>query len=220
MALALFFVLCYNISMICLNCGKEIELKNKKAKSYCSECASIRLTEYHRNYRKTRNINSKEERIEKFDNLFKRINETDPIKLSYIAGLFDGEGSVSIIKTKPAKEGQSFQYALHVTISNQDTDVLYFVKDTLTLGGVHNCRGYNYKWISSNRGAAIFLKCLAPYLHIKKDRALIGVEFQSLVTKDFHGLKCGLSKEQLDKREQLRQQVLGLNHPNISKLCT
>ncbi len=197
----------------CLNCGQEI-LEGSKPRiiKYCVTCAPIVAREYIRNYQKTKDEAKRIKRLAKFEQLYNEAMKLPPTTLAYIAGLFDGEGSVCIIKTKPAKRHSAPMYSLRVDISNQDTNALYFVKNTFNVGGVNQSRGYDYKWNTANRSAAIFLKVLLPYLIIKKDKAILGIGFQETINKEYHGYLNRLSQSQIDEREKLRQRMLTLNH--------
>ncbi len=199
--------------MKCCNCNQEIPLGSKpRIVKYCVTCAPLVAKEYIRKYQKTRDEAARAKRLASFESLSNQINQLPATALAYIAGLFDGEGSVSIIKTKPDKDGSAPLYSLHITISNNCTEVLRFVKDTLQIGAVCLSRGNNYTWHASNRGAAIVLKCLSPYLHIKHRQAVTGVTFQLTINGEYHGYLNRLSKQQIEEREQFRQTMLGLNH--------
>lgn len=91
--------------------------------------------------------------------------------LNYIAGLFDGEGSIVITKRK-----ESGKIRIQTSITNTDIDVLNFVKEIIKLGVI----GKNidtranfpvHRWITSDGHSYMFLKIILPYIKIKKNNA-------------------------------------------------
>lgn len=102
-------------------------------------------------------------------------------RLSYLAGFFDGEGCVTIIKGK--NHLGNVQYSLRVIVSNTNEYVLHLYK--LSFGGRIQKRKYKkpgwrdcYAWELSSTRAYDFLKCMYPYLILKKAQADLGFEFQ------------------------------------------
>ena len=105
------------------------------------------------------------------------------VERSYIAGLFDGEGCVSIYRAgKPY--GNNYRYELLVFISNnyrEPIDWLYKV-----FGGCIKTRyanieknwRTNYIWRLNSNQAASFLKIIEPYLRIKHEQAKLAINFQ------------------------------------------
>jgi hypothetical protein len=126
----------------------------------------------------------------------------------YLAGLFDGEGSVSIISG-----------CLRITITNRNADVLRWIQGVY--GGGLNSRpdGWRPGWRENHcltittRKAARFLADVLPFLRIKKAQAEIGLLVQSS-TK--WGGRADRS-EWFQKREMLRQELLRLNGKNVPK---
>ncbi len=120
------------------------------------------------------------------------MNDTD---LAYIAGFFDGEGSIFISKSKK-------QYFLTVSISNTNLPVLESIR---AMGG-------NISKSPDNREnhsqlfrlrlycneAKKFLEKILPYLRIKKEQAKLAIEFQS---------KMELGKLTIPKEEQEKYRI-------------
>lgn len=128
----------------------------------------------------------------------------------YIAGFFDGEGSVSIATnhTKTSRKN----YYLKVQIANTFKDLLDQIKD--------NYGGYiwevkkktshhkqSYVWVVVSRQAERFLTDILPHLLIKKPQALLGLEFQKRLTTGGGKLK----KEEKDFRINTRNSMIELN---------
>jgi hypothetical protein len=111
------------------------------------------------------------------------ISEVDK---AYAAGFFDGEGYVTI-----TKQSRGDTYYLRVGISNTCREPLEYIQG-LWYGSLfdHAGRydGYNgrharlaaYKWYAHGPKAAAFLLDLLPYLRVKNEQALLGLEFQDL----------------------------------------
>jgi hypothetical protein len=150
------------------------------------------------------------------------------IAFAYCAGLIDGEGCISIGKNyeikhnnlgnnqyekgkKARKDTWNPNYKLSIIVVQKDriiTDWLYG-----NFGGslsvVKRKQGYTpgsefHRWVLSSNKALELLKDIKPYLILKRDQALIGIELQKLV-----GVSMGrwLTKETLDKREKLYQKL-------------
>jgi hypothetical protein len=97
---------------------------------------------------------------------------------TYIAGLFDGEGFVGIVKNKKGR-----QLFLAIEIGNCNLAVLQFIQK---IAGGRLTNGYMGKEakhpyfrlrFSTNNGKN-FLKQIYPYLISKKEQARMAIEFQ------------------------------------------
>lgn len=91
-------------------------------------------------------------------------------KISYIAGIFDGEGSVFLTKRKSGK------IRINVSITNTNLNVLKYVKQNIGLGrilkSIDSRANYPiYMWRTSDGYAYKFLKIVYPYLIIKKSKS-------------------------------------------------
>ena len=102
------------------------------------------------------------------------------MSLEYIAGFFDGEGSIGIY---PNGRG-----AFHLRIQLVQNSKAQEVKDLFSelnnkFGGAvneHTSSNGNkfYNWQLSSARASSFLKCIIPYLRIKREQALVATEWQ------------------------------------------
>lgn len=105
---------------------------------------------------------------------------------AYMAGLFDGEGMVAVRKrVDESTSGKKCYYTLRTQISNTNPDPLDMIYD-IWGGGINkriDIRGGNrrpiYDWILTSSKAADFLTAVLPYLIIKKNEAILAIEFQS-----------------------------------------
>ncbi|MHA1627255.1 MAG: LAGLIDADG family homing endonuclease [Candidatus Asgardarchaeia archaeon] len=101
--------------------------------------------------------------------------------VAYIAGFFDGEGSIFISKSKK-------QYFLTVSISNTNLHVLEEVQKII---GGNISKSPDNRENSSElfklrlycNEAKKFLEKILPYLKIKKEQAKLAIEFQSKMEK-------------------------------------
>ena len=103
------------------------------------------------------------------------VNEIDK---AYIAGLFDGEGSVSYyqrkIKRKSEKKAYNF-WIIRCEISMTDKDVIEWLHETLGFGSFHERKAHKswlgkktqWRWCCGYRDALQFAKLIWPHAQIK-----------------------------------------------------
>lgn len=139
----------------------------------------------------------------------------DIATLAYLAGLFDGEGSIVICCSSGKKNRIASSYWLQVGITNTDRELIDWLYDTFGGHISDNSHSPSYKrqrpcwaWRVTTREAGRFLKSIYPYLRIKKNQAEIAIEFQEHMSS-FAGNKA-LSKETLEMREGYRSQLRAL----------
>jgi intein/homing endonuclease len=108
------------------------------------------------------------------------MNELPETMKSYLAGFFDGEGCISVSKFQ-GKNNRTPVYQLQVVIA-QKVDVLAELCEIAGVGTVHIKRdksGVDYlQWRMSPREGVEFLKAVLPYLRVKKEEAILAIEFQ------------------------------------------
>lgn len=139
------------------------------------------------------------------------MNELSEITKAYIAGFFDGEGCISILKTKANGRNRSPRYTL-VAVMVQKSDIpMGELYEEIGLGSIHMQRSnrtdnsYLYHWQISSQGAATFLKCILPYLRSKKREAEIAIEFQATQKQGGNNGRHRLPPEVLEQREHYYQ---------------
>ncbi|MBC8388254.1 MAG: hypothetical protein H8E13_09450 [Actinobacteria bacterium] len=158
------------------------------------------------------------------------------IALAYCAGLIDGEGCISIGKRyeikhnnlgnnqfkkgkKARKDTWSPNYSLFVIVVQKDkciTDWLYG-----NFGGsLDKAKGSGFstqtkyhRWVLRSNDALKLLKRIKPYLILKKDQALIGIELQKHL-KGSMGKR--LTEEKIQKREKLYQQLKAIKRNAVA----
>ena len=109
-------------------------------------------------------------------------------ELAYIASLFDGEGTVTISEYNASRYGGCQRRILMVMLSSTDRSIIDYLlslfNGSLTITKAHNNHKEIYRWTLSSRMAADFLSGILPYLRIKREHAIIGLEWQATVRQD------------------------------------
>jgi hypothetical protein len=139
-------------------------------------------------------------------------------QLGYIAGVIDGEGSISIIK---ASGKYHFSYQLRLIVTNTDYRMLKWLKDTIGYGNVAERKRkitqpnwspvYIYSVTATK--AKNLLVTIYPYLVIKREQADIAIEFTKTVLpqkNNIYGCK-GMKPDILLKRQEFKSRINFLN---------
>ena len=104
-------------------------------------------------------------------------------ELAYIAGIFDGEGTVTInVYNANRPYGIIKVRYLQVSLSSTDRDTINYLKDTFG-GSVFTTKAIGNRkeirrWLIVSRTATDFLARVLPYLRVKKEHAILGIDFQ------------------------------------------
>lgn len=136
----------------------------------------------------------------------------------YLAGILDGEGSITIGKRHPLRN-RSPQHGLSIQISNTSEEVIKWLH--CRLGGciseLHSeKRGYRRCYTIQIAGnvACSLLKYLVDIMIIKKPQALLGIKFWE---KRKITIGVLLSEEELAFREYCRVKMSRLNKGGNAK---
>jgi hypothetical protein len=154
------------------------------------------------------------------------------IDIIYMAGLFDGEGCISIGK-RSTKNGNFLNLRLSLAMTVGEPIDLFFSR----FGGSKSLRKSRgsfyapvYFWEISALKAQVALETLLPYLRVKQKEALIALEFRKVlppignknilvqVWEDLFDIKDQLSKEKFKnnpERLQTRLQKDNLDRINM-----
>lgn len=135
-------------------------------------------------------------------------------ELAYIAGFFDGEGSITINENgKPSPRGKNPNHTLQVSIGNTDPRVLIWLHEEF--GGFLTYRKQVSprhrkvaQWGVRARLALPFLEAIRPFIRMKRDQVDVAIAFQK--TKKMHGAKL-VPIEQIEWREEQRVKIRELN---------
>jgi hypothetical protein len=123
------------------------------------------------------------------------------ITLSYMAGFFDGEGSISILKRK--KGDWNISYFLRVSVGQKDGETLGWIRDNFG-GNVYDVkRDGSFVWAISDSKAYEFIKLITPYLKYKKPQAELAISFQEDRMNIKRNRKVGLTENELHLREEM-----------------
>lgn len=124
------------------------------------------------------------------------------LDLSYLAGFFDGEGSINILTRK--RKNWNTEYQLTVAIGQKDGATLDWLKENYG-GNVYLVkRDGSFYWACSNRAAQNFLQQLLPYLKYKKPQAELALTYFNYVRT------IPISKRELERRESIRLGLIEL----------
>jgi len=139
------------------------------------------------------------------------------VEKAYIAGLFDGEGSVCIIRVKPSKNNGEVnpRYFLAIDIANTNLEILQWLKNIFG-GNIRHKSTINkpcYAWYSSKLRANEFLRSIFPYIKIKNKQIKLVfdyMEWANTLTNKLRGSKPW-SLEIMQKKEDFKSQLHLLN---------
>jgi LAGLIDADG-like domain len=141
----------------------------------------------------------------------KKLNDLSETVRAYIAGLFDGEGSIYI-----GLQANSRSIPLHfleISITNTDKGVLEWIKEkcggriTKKAQVKERYRKPIWAWKASSRQAASFLGCIKPYLRIKTEQADVAIMFQERVS---HLMLNRMNREESEWRELQRTKLIAI----------
>lgn len=133
--------------------------------------------------------------------------------LAYLAGIIDGEGTISIHKVK-IKKNWNYSYAVRINVGMTNYEVIKLFADTFGLNirqerprGVH--RQFMYRCgTSGNKNAIRIIKQLFPYLIVKRKNAEVAFEF----AKGFNSRKHSKKRKCVNCGEIKSIQGRGLCH--------
>lgn len=141
------------------------------------------------------------------------------IDIVYTAGLFDGEGNISIYRRNLRKHKKSPEYALSCVITNTNPYVIDWLVKTFG-GRVYKHQAVNrklrFQWKMRCKQGGDFLRLICPYLIIKHPQALLALEFRQHFTG--RGVKgISLPPDELEFRENARVKLMEMNRNGTSK---
>ena len=132
--------------------------------------------------------------------------------LSYIAGVFDSEGCVYIVRNKRAKTGK-VHYYLRIQITMANKKLLHWIKEIINIGFVTrtSCKknkehGYRelFVYVVEREYAKQFLQIVLPWLKEKYEQALVAIEYQENVC---HAYIRGMTKADILVREYYKEKL-------------
>jgi hypothetical protein len=144
------------------------------------------------------------------------LNNLTETEKAYLAGLIDGEGCITIIKSKPARKAKNPSYSLQVFINITDERVIRYCKEVTGVGSISfllvTKRKPTWKniwtWCLRKQDTYDFLVQILPYLIIKKRQAELAVEYAE---GDVSGINS-VTEEVLLRRDHYYQIIKDLKH--------
>jgi hypothetical protein len=144
---------------------------------------------------------------------------------AYIAGLFDGEGTIVIGVNKQNRKGSSHWIGL--SVANTDQGIINYLHKKM--GGSVSCNLRSplsikpvWRWGVTTRHALVVINLLLPYLRIKRNRALLAIKLYKRIDRYPRGRI--LSEFELSQRENIRSKIKKLNgrgvfvnHPDLKR---
>ena len=139
---------------------------------------------------------------------------TEPNK-AYIAGIIDGEGSISIVSNNTkGKKGLYPSTYIKISVGSSSKDLIDFL--VKLLGGCSykeknkQNRKRFWRWSLSSNQAANFIQIIVPYLIIKKHQANLAIEFYKVHKYALH-LNPKLTQPYRIKELEFKEQMRTLN---------
>lgn len=133
--------------------------------------------------------------------------------IAYAAGLFDGEGHITTLKSK-LSDRVNFTYSVTIGITNTHKQTVDYIKSIF--GGTVHCNVRSalsikpvWVWIATSRNAYTILKSMYPYLRIKKERASVAIKLQERINAWPNNKR--MNRRELAARERARVKIRALN---------
>lgn len=207
--------LCVSIDDKVIYQKKKLEFKELPSSKTCSRCNETKLSFYfHRKCTSPDGLRSAcKDCISELNNHKRHSKEVaplnlDPIMVGYLAGLIDGEGHISVIRSKRPKG--NFFYCGKIVIS-QANKKLIDLRDQLNIGSICfvDKRKINHKdlyvWSFSPNECRALLPEVMPYLFFKKQQAMLLIEYLELAKHTNN------SDEYRQKASTIHKELQGLN---------
>lgn len=137
----------------------------------------------------------------------------------YLAGFFDGEGSTQIRRLKQKTRRAQFGFVVSASIASTDQFPILGIRNQFG-GSICHTQPRNensksvYVWTIYGEKACNFLNSILPWLIIKRERAIMAIEFQSLMRKPKNAYPP-LSEQELDLRNVRYFEMRKLNKRGI-----
>ena len=133
--------------------------------------------------------------------------------IAYIAGLFDGEGSIQI--TNYIHKGNGSQcWEVRCSLAQKESYLPLLMQFHFGGSVQRRYKGHNTRhWKASGRDTYEFLKVVLPYLKVKRPQAELGIKFQERIweQKQKWG-RSGLPDEELAVRQAQRILMSKMKH--------
>ena len=140
----------------------------------------------------------------------------DKNEVAYIAGFFDGEGTINLQTHHRNNAAKTTTFHLKFRITNTNKEILDFIKFFFGVGKIYEMKRYSLKhkvaWSYELNGhdAAFAIKILLPYLVVKKEQAKLALKFAATLGPRYAAKK--LDVEVVEFRLGIGNRISELNH--------
>ena len=135
--------------------------------------------------------------------------------LQYLAGFFDGEGSIGINASPRKDKSQKLYCSLRINVANVHPDVIneLYLRfggsiDIVNVGKTN--RRQAYRWMIACKKAASFLEAIYPYLVVKREQAKLALIFQKRMIR--RNPASVVTEEEMEKRLEIKKKISDWNH--------
>lgn len=143
----------------------------------------------------------------------KLINNMTSEQIAYLAGIMDGEGTISLSRTSDKTMKRKTSFRPFIAVVNTNIELIHYLHEITGLGTVSklyvskNKKHRSFKrWTVWTRQAEQIVKLLIPYLRVKKEQALLFLELLSIQKH-----VPGLSDEEWFKQVSIADKLTQLN---------
>lgn len=103
--------------------------------------------------------------------------------IAYAAGFFDGEGNIVIASNNAGGNlGKYLTYNMRVGCAQNDPIPLFWFRERWG-GSVRKSSARGHMWQQFSLGALEFLRQVEPFLIVKRERALLAIEYQQKIVQ-------------------------------------
>jgi hypothetical protein len=113
------------------------------------------------------------------------------LSAGYVAGFIDGEGCLSVFKSKPRPSRSYAEYVAVLVVVNTNRDVLEAIRDWVGTGTVYDASRASamhkrtYQYHAKGRQLIPILKRLMPHLVVKRRQARLMLDFFETDSRDY-----------------------------------
>jgi hypothetical protein len=148
------------------------------------------------------------------------MNLLSATQAAYIAGIFDGEGTITINRTKQ-EQYHNWSYTPNCFVTNTNEELLHWLRNSTRVGRISESDRYRkenhkraYRWKLYTKEVRQLLEAIQPFLVIKKRQAEIILEFLPTMrynANQFHPY----TEQELEKKLELYYEIANLNQRGL-----
>ena len=91
------------------------------------------------------------------------------VNLDYIAGFFDGEGSIHYAISRGYETASKWRIQIWIDITQKNPEILHQIKNSLNLGWVKPDRGYFRLQMAGKLQCSRFVNLMIDRVHVKRE---------------------------------------------------